>query len=240
MKAMIFAAGLGTRLRPLTNDRPKALVEIHGVSLLERVIRRLIDFGFNEIIVNVHHFADKVEALLEEKNHFGIRMAVSDERSLLLDTGGGLKQASWFFDDGQPFLVHNTDVLTDLDLGALYESHLQSGALATLAIRDRPTSRYLLWDNDLRLCGWTNVSTGEVKMARETTAPLQQFAFSGIQVIDPQIFPLLQPEPVFSIIQSDLALAGTHEIRGFRHDDSLWMDLGKIPQIEEAKRILKA
>ena len=237
MKAMIFAAGLGTRLRPLTNDRPKALVEVGGMTMLEMVIRRLKHYGFDEIVVNVHHFADKVEAFLVENSNFGIRIAVSDERALLLDTGGGLKRAGFFFEEGEPFLVHNTDILTDLDLGALYRSHVDSGALATLAIRDRSTSRYLLWDESLKLCGWTNIKSGEVKMARKTEAPLTRLAFSGIQVIDPGIFPLMQNEEVFSIIHTYLALAGSHEIRGYRHDETLWMDLGKIPQLEEAEKV---
>lgn len=236
MKAMIFAAGLGTRLRPLTNDRPKALVEIEGVTLLEMVIRRLINFGFTEIVVNVHHFADKVEAFLAEKDHFGISISISDERALLLDTGGGLKHAAPFLQGKEPFLVHNTDILTDLDLSAIYQAHLDSGALATLAVRERPTSRYLLWNEESRLCGWTNITTGEVKMALETAQPLNRLAFSGIHVIDPAIFPLMQDDGPFSIIQTYLSLAGNHTISGFRHDETMWMDLGKIPQLEAAEQ----
>ncbi|RMG16441.1 MAG: nucleotidyltransferase family protein, partial [Bacteroidetes bacterium] len=186
MKAMIFAAGLGTRLRPLTHHRPKALVEVGGKCLLEIVIRRLLAHGFEEIVVNVHHFAGQVEAFLAQHAGFGARIAISDERSLLLDTGGGLRQAAWFFDE-QPFLVHNVDVLSDIDLTAMYQAHLQSGALATLACRRRQSSRYLLFDEQNHLCGWKNVKSGEVRMSRQVKS-CHPLAFSGIHVIDPNIF----------------------------------------------------
>src|SRR5210317_1542357 len=159
MKAMIFAAGLGTRLKPITNDRPKALAEIHGTPLIEIVIRRLINCGFNDIIINVHHFADKVLDFLASKNNFGINLQISDERGELLDTGGGLKKASWFFDDGKAFLVHNVDTLTDIDLLDYYHFHQKNNALATLLVRHRPGSRFFLFDENSILSGWENVLT---------------------------------------------------------------------------------
>ncbi len=165
MKALIFAAGLGTRLRPLTNDHPKALVEVHGITLLEVAIRRLVAAGCEELIVNVHHYAEQVIDFIEKNGQFGIRIAISDERERLLDTGGGLKKAAWFFDDGQPFLACNADVLTDMDLAHFYQKHLETGVLATLAVRRRTTSRYFLFDEKMRLAGWQNAKTGEDKLA---------------------------------------------------------------------------
>ena len=153
MKAMIFAAGLGTRLYPITQSTPKALIKVKNIPLIEIVIRRLMMFGYNEIIINIHHHADQIEQFVQSKNDFGIRIAFSDERDKLLDTGGGLKKASWFFDDGKPFLVHNVDVISDIDLGQLMERHIASKALATLAVKTRPSSRYLLF-NQPKLSLW--------------------------------------------------------------------------------------
>ncbi len=171
---MLFAAGLGTRLRPLTDDRPKALVEVNGTPLLEIAIHRLIVAGCREIIVNVHHFAEQIIGFLKKNDHFGIRIAISDEREALLETGGGLKKAAWFFDDEKPFLVCNTDVLTNLDLQKFYQKHLESGALATLAVRNRPSSRSFLFDETMRLTGWQNTKTGETRWSK----PIHQFTNS--------------------------------------------------------------
>ncbi|MGB1243748.1 MAG: sugar phosphate nucleotidyltransferase, partial [Chitinophagales bacterium] len=167
MKAMIFAAGLGTRLRPLTNDKPKALVEVNGKPLLEIVILQLKRYGFRDIVVNVHYFAKQIIRFLEAKNNFGIHIQISDESDLLLETGGGLQKAKHFLcSDDEPFLVHNVDILSDINLKALYQSHLEGSPLATLVVRNRKTSRYLLFDETNRLCGWKNVKTGEVRMMR--------------------------------------------------------------------------
>jgi len=225
MKAMILAAGLGTRMKPLTDTKPKALIEIEGKTLLEIVITNLVKSGFNEIIVNVHHFADQITDFLKQKNNFDRRIEISDESDELLDTGGGLKKASWFFDDGKPFLVHNVDVLTDMDYSEMMKYHKENNALVTLAVRKRETSRYLLFDNSMQLCGWTNVKTGEVKIsvAGKNTG---RYAFSGIHIIDPKFFKLIGNKDRFYIINEYLKLAKNQRITGFDHSDSLWFDVG--------------
>ena len=239
MKALIFAAGLGTRLRPLTNDRPKALVEINGKTLLQIAIEKLTHFGFNDIMVNVHHFADLMLETIEQHDGFGANITISDERNELLETGGGLKKAAWFFGDNQPFLVHNVDVVHDLDLKHLYDYHLNNNALATLAIRKRSTSRYLLFNNNNELRGWQNIKTGEVKIARRTEGQLWSFGFCGIHVISPEIFPLLTESGKFSIINPYLRLAKTRLIQGYNHSDSTWIDVGKHESLAEARAFVK-
>lgn len=239
MKALIFAAGLGTRLRPLTNDRPKALVEINGKTLLQIAIEKLTHFGFRDIMVNVHHFADLMLETIEQHDGFGANITISDERNELLETGGGLKKAAWFFEDNQPFLVHNVDVVHDLDLKHLYDYHLNNNALATLAIRKRSTSRYLLFNNNNELRGWQNIKTGEVKIARRTEGQLWSFGFSGIHVISPEIFPLLTESGKFSIINPYLRLAKTRLIQGYNHSDSTWIDVGKHESLAEARAFVE-
>lgn len=239
MKALIFAAGLGTRLRPLTNDKPKALVEINGKTLLQITVEKLVAFGFDDILVNVHHFADLMIETVEKNNGWGAKITISDERKELLETGGGLKKAAWFFNDGQPFLVHNVDVIHDLDLQKLYQFHLQNKALATLAIRKRSTSRYLLFSNEMELSGWQNIKTGEVKIAKETIGQLWSFGFSGIHIINPKIFSLLTESGKFSIINPYLRMAKTELIQGFDHSDSVWIDVGKHESLESARDFLK-
>lgn len=226
MKAMIFAAGLGSRLKPITNDRPKALAKIRETPLLEIVIRRLINYGFDEIIVNVHHYADMVIEFLKSKNNFNINIQISDESDQLLDTGGGLKLASWFFDDNEPFLVHNVDTITDIDLLDFYNYHKKQNALATLLVRHRPGSRFFLFDNKKKLCGWENVISGEKILASSSASPLEQIAFSCLHIIDPRIFNLLTEEGSFSIIDSYLRLAKDHTILGYVDDRSYWLDVG--------------
>jgi len=235
MKAMIFAAGLGTRLRPITNHIPKALAPVNGIPMLEIVIRRLINYGFNEIIVNVHHFADKVIEFLDNKDRFGINLQISDERDELLDTGGGLIKASWYFDDGQPFLVHNVDTLTDIDLLDYYQYHQKNDALASLLVRHRPGSRYFLFDQSNRLCGWENVVTNERIISRKQAAHLEQIAFSCLHVIDPKIFDLMEEEGCFSIIDVYLRLAKNHKIMGFLDDASYWLDIGTPEKLKRAE-----
>lgn len=232
MKAMIFAAGLGTRLKPITNDRPKALAEIRGTPLLEITIRRLINFGFDEIIVNVHHFADKVMDFLHSKNNFGIDLQISDETGELLDTGGGLKKASWFFDDNKPFLVHNVDTLTDIDLEDYYDYHQRNNALATLLVRHRPGSRFFLFDENKNLCGWENVLTNKKIITHKTTAQLEQIAFSCLHVIHPSIFKLMDEKGCFSIIDVYLRLAKSHKIMGYVDDVSYWLDVGTPEKLQ--------
>ena len=223
MKAMILAAGIGTRLRPLTDSRPKALVEINGRTLLEITLTRLREFGINNVIINTHHFADMMADYLRSHANFGMRITVSREDELL-DTGGGLKKASSFFDDG-PFLLHNVDVLSNIDLRLLTEAHRETQALATLAVQDRRTSRYLLFDESLQLRG----------RAPEPDPNFVSLAFSGIHLISPHIFDLLTEDGVFSIITAYLRLAAAGEsIRGFRADNYYWRDVGKPESLAQA------
>lgn len=234
---MIFAAGLGTRLRPLTNDKPKALVEVGGMPLLEIALRRLKWFGVSKVIVNVHHFAGQVEQFLDEMKELGMEIAISDERAQLLNTGGGLKKARWFFEGEEPFLVQNVDILSSLDLKALYEAHRRSGALATLAVRDRETSRYLLFDEEWQLVGWRNRHSGEERRSRPQQ-PARPWAFSGIQVLSPGIFEYFPEEAVFSTIDLYLEAAKKEVILGYPHDKDLWLDVGKPPALERAAGLL--
>jgi NDP-sugar pyrophosphorylase family protein len=228
MKAMILAAGLGTRLRPLTNHRPKALVEVAGRTLLEIAIARLREFGVREIIVNVHHFAGMVTEYLREKNNFGMRIEISEE-STLLDTGGGLKKAAWFFCEAgpaQPFILHNVDVISTIDLRRMLDFHTRSQALATLAVQHRQTSRYLLFDEQMRLCGRRLAKEQKTEIVRPSPR-FEELAFSGIHVISPRLLGMMSEEGAFSIIQSYLRLAGEGEsIVAYRADGDYWRDLG--------------
>ncbi|MGH7493792.1 MAG: nucleotidyltransferase family protein [bacterium] len=236
MKAMIFAAGLGTRLRPLTDTRPKALVEINGVALLEIVARRLIAAGTTGLIINVHHFAEQIAGFVQQRSNFGIRVSLSYEERLL-DTGGGLKKAADFFDDGQPFFVHNVDVISALDLQALYRQHSDGHALATLAVQARKTSRYLIFDRDQRLCGWKSAREQRVEWARAPAGETVDLAFNGIHVISPRLLGLMTEDGTFSIIKTYLRLVGNGEkIQAFRKDDDYWRDAGKIEHLEQIAR----
>lgn len=231
---MIFAAGLGTRLKPFTESIPKALVEVNGIPLLAHVILRLKKFGFREFIINVHHFPEMITDYLADNGNFGCKIAISDERDLLLETGGGLKKAGWFFDDGKPFLVHNVDILSNLDLEAFYRAHVESDAMATLAVSGRKTSRVLMFDEDEVLCGWQNLKTGEERWARPNAKHPKAYSFSGIHVISPRIFDHIRQEGKFSIIDTYLDLAPDHKIGAFYHDESCWMDVGKPETLQQA------
>jgi len=239
MKSMLFAAGLGTRLRPLTNDRPKAMVVVKGKPLLQWAIERLVEAGSEEIIVNVHHYADMIVDFIKSKNSFGVRIEISDEREMVLETGGGLKKAQWFFDDGQPFLVCNVDILTNMDLLEFYQKHLESGALATLAVRNRPTSRYLLFDEKNHLTGWKNVTTGEIRSHLSETQLIAQksktLAFSGIHVLSPRIFDYLLDDKKFSIIEVYLRAMKNETILGYEHDEGFWLDVGRPESVKQAE-----
>ncbi len=288
---MIFAAGLGTRLRPLTNDRPKALVEIRGMSLLEIQLRRLQAFGAEQVVVNIHHFAELMEERIEGlRKRLGMDIVISDERGLLLETGGGLKKAAELLlrepsshspssekpssekassekpssemgtispigaDSGQratptseskssPILVVNVDVLTNLDYGRLLSHHRESNSLATLALRQRETSRYLVWDDQLGLRGWVHKGTGEVRGMLNSAEEIavndwQTLAFSGIQIISPEIFGLIRQEGKFSIIDTYLDLADTGRIHGYPHDGDLWLDVGKPETLARAIEVI--
>ena len=237
MKAMILAAGFGTRLRPMTNDRPKALVTVAGRTLLEIALTRLQRFGVDEVIVNTHHHAGMIAEFLAAKHNFGMRIEVSSEHDLL-DTGGGLKKAAAFFEHGSdldaPFLLHNVDVLSSIDLGRMLEFHVQHAALATLAVQDRQTSRYLLFDESGELCGRRAGLEGQPELVRTAPAP-KAFAFAGIHVLSPHVFAKMTEEGAFSIIDCYLRLASTGEnILAFRADESYWRDLGRPESIQQA------
>jgi NDP-sugar pyrophosphorylase family protein len=238
MKAMILAAGLGTRLRPLTDDRPKALVEVAGRPLLEITLARLRDFGIREVIVNVHHFADMVVDYLKKNDNFGMRIEVSREE-VLLDTGGGLKKAAWFFledssHSDEPFLLHNVDVISTIDLQRMVQWHADNQALATLAVQDRETSRYLLFDEQLQLCGRRAGRNGKTELVR-SSQQTQALAFSGIHVISPRLLTMMTEEGAFAIIPTYLRLAAQGEkILAFRADDYYWRDLGKVENVTKA------
>ncbi|MEI6888968.1 MAG: nucleotidyltransferase family protein [Bacteroidales bacterium] len=227
MKAMILAAGLGTRLKPITDSMPKALVEINGKTLLEHSIDHLKINGIKEVIVNVHHFPDQIIEFLEKKKNFGLKIEVSDERDELLDTGGGVKKASWFFEGGGPFVVRNVDVLSDIDLGAMLSFHKKQRPLATLAVRNRETSRYLLFNERSEMVGWTNISSGEKKLSRKDFKRIHPLAFSGIQIFSPSIIPLMNEEGRFSLINMYLRLCRNNRISAFTDNDSFWFDAGK-------------
>jgi NDP-sugar pyrophosphorylase family protein len=263
MKAMVFAAGLGTRLRPLTDDRPKALVNLAGRTLLDITLARLRTFGVREVIVNVHYFADQVVAYLAANQNFGMRIEVSREE-VLLDTGGGLKKAAWFFlesgeNSDEPFLIHNVDVLSAIDLARMAQFHAQHNALATLAVAERSTSRPLLFSARGQLLGRaaanenlsasrylrshdSHIAAGGADAAstagQETGgSSLEALAFAGIHVVSPRIFAKLDEEGIFSIIDAYVRLAERGEaVLGFRVDGAFWRDLGRPDDLIAAER----
>jgi mannose-1-phosphate guanylyltransferase len=243
MKAMILAAGLGTRLRPLTDDRPKALVEVAGRTLLEITLERLRSFEVREVIINVHHFADKVIDFLKARNNFGMRIEISREE-VLLDTGGGLKKAAYFFLEDPsaldaPFILHNVDVISTIDLRRMVQSHGENRALATLAVQDRETSRYLLFDEQLELCGRRSEPAGRDEIVRPSKT-LQPLAFSGIHVISPRLLKMIAEDGAFSIIATYLRLAALGEdIQAFRADQYEWRDLGRPDDLLKAAHEMK-
>lgn len=235
---MLFCAGLGTRLRPLTNNKPKALVEVNGKPLLQWNIEKLIKAGISELIINLHHFDTLIKDFLQSNDNFGLKIHFSDETKQLLDTGGGLKKASRFFGDG-PFLVHNVDILSNIDLNEMLSFHQKNDALATLAVRSRKTSRYLMFeDNSNQLTGWTNIKTNEIKIARISSELVTNFAFSGIHIIDPNLFKFLPEDEVFSIIDAYLEIAKSNKILCYADEDSYWLDVGKPENIEIASKLL--
>jgi NDP-sugar pyrophosphorylase family protein len=237
MKAMIFAAGLGTRLRPLTDTLPKALVRVGGKPLLQWNIEKMIGAGITEIVVNVHHFPDMIRQFLIENRNFGIDIKISDETDAILDTGGGLKKAATLLAGKKPILVHNVDILSNLDLNHLLEFHLSHKSLVTLVVRRRKTDRNFLFDQQMRLTGWINTKTGEIK---EPVPGIhlysEMLAFSGIQIIAPKFLELMTDSGKFSLIDVYLQLAPDYRIVGFKDDSSLWMDVGKPEQLTEADR----
>jgi NDP-sugar pyrophosphorylase family protein len=238
MEALILAAGLGTRLRPLTNDRPKALVEVGGRTLLETNIRRLTAAGATRIVVNVHHFADMICRFVAERQ-WDVPVVISDERALLLDTGGALRHAAPLFSGNAPILVHNVDILSSIDLNKMVEHHTHSMNIATLAASHRDTSRLLLFDHQGHLVGWTNRNNGETLWANKPLTAYDTLAFSGISVIDPSL-PTLLPEAdhPYPIIPEYLHLAATHTIGCYLHNPDQWIDVGKVEALEPAAKLI--
>jgi NDP-sugar pyrophosphorylase family protein len=235
MKAMIMAAGLGTRLKPFTENHPKALYIYEGKTLLQHALEHLEKYGIKDIIVNVHHFASQIIEYIELNNNFGLNISFSDESDALLETGGGLLKARWFFGKDDDFVLRNVDIISDLNLWEMTSCHQKNRALATLAMRTRQTSRYLLFDQENRLAGWENLKTGEQILCgsagRDGTDDQEieitkRLAFSGIHVINAQIFELIREKGKFSMTDLYLRLARTRKILGFEEQGSLWLDVG--------------
>jgi MurNAc alpha-1-phosphate uridylyltransferase len=238
MKAMIFSAGLGKRLGKITENIPKALIDINGKTALHRAVEKCTLHGFSEIIINVHHFAGMVENEAERLRQLGYTLSVSDERKMLLETGGGLFKARYFFDQN-PFLLYNTDIITDLDLTALLGFHKKNRGLATLAVRNRPGNRLFLVDGEGILHGWYNKTTGEQIISGRLTEGLTEIAFSGIHIVNPEIFSYME-EGIFSLTTLYLQLASDHKIFTFRHDGGYWYDMGTPESLEKVRSFLKS
>jgi MurNAc alpha-1-phosphate uridylyltransferase len=236
MKAMIFAAGLGTRLKPFTDNAPKALAIVGDKTLLERNIRYLQQYGIFDVIVNVHHFADMIVALISKNNGFGSKITLSDERDGVLETGGGLKKAAWYFEGDVSYVVMNVDVLTNLDLGRLIAAHNPPGTIATLTVSKRQSSRQLIFDDNLTLSGWKNNATNEEKVSRLCSNP-NPYAFSGIQVLSNAIWDNAPFKGKFSLIDLYLHTAKTRIIKGYDHTGDIFIDVGKPESITQAEQL---
>ena len=232
MKALVLAAGLGKRLRPLTDELPKALIEINGIPMIAMLIEKLKKAGINEIIVNVHYKAEKLITYLSS-NNFGIPIHISDETDELLDTGGAIKKASSLFNND--FLVHNSDVLSNIDINALLHYHKKNEAISTLAVRKRESGRYLLFNNNMKLSGWENIKSGKRIISTPDASTLKNFAFSGIHIINPAIFKYLPTKNVFSIIEVYLKACSREKIFGYLHNDDFWLDMGRPDDLNKAK-----
>lgn len=240
MKAMIFAAGIGSRLKPITDTMPKALVPVGGVPMLQRTLLRLKEAGFTDVTINIHHFGQQIIDFLQQNDNFGLDIHISDERDGLLDTGGGILKARPFLEGDEPFLVHNVDILSNIDLRQVYDSHVQSGADATLLVSDRTTTRKLLFDKEMRMQGWLNHSTGEVLPEDFVWMPEQhrELAFEGIHVISPTLFKYMgegtQWQGKFSIIPFYLSVCKQLHLRGYELKDITWFDIGKPETLQKA------
>jgi len=233
IQGMIFAAGLGTRFKPWTDKHPKALAIVNGKSLLQRNIEYLQQYGITNVVVNVHHFADQITDALEKNKGWGSHITISDETDMVLETGGGLKKAAPLF-TSDTIVVINVDILTDLNLGNLIAFHRQHNPASTLAITNRTTSRYFLFDNNNTLCGWRNTKTDEEKIARTASEYIPK-AFSGIHVISKKLLSLIQREGKFSIVDTYLELAPSHIIKGYDHSGSRFIDVGKPDSVAQAE-----
>ncbi len=239
MQALLLCAGLGSRMKELTKDKPKALVTLHDKPLLAWNMQKLKASGFKKVVINVHHYADQILDYLKENDNFGLEVSISDERKQLLDTGGAVKAALPYLDADEPILIHNVDIISDLDLAAMMNAHLSGGQLATLAVRTRKTSRYLMFEEETKhLTGWTNIVTNEVKLSRITTMMVSNFGFSGIHIIDRDIQSFFPEANAFSMIDVYLEAARTKNILAYEHDEDYWHDVGKPENVELAERAL--
>jgi len=229
-KAMILAAGKGTRLKPFTDNMPKALFPVKGVPMLEYLILKLKFFDFTDIIINVHHFADKITDFLTKNNNFGVNITISYE-SELLETGGGLKKVKWFFNSNESFLVHNVDILSEINFNELSEAHNSGKSLATLAVSERVSNRYFLFNDEMELKGWKNLQTGEEKVFSSFAQNrFKALAFSGIQIISPHIFPLMPKTNTFSLTDLYINICDKNKIKAFIHKSKHWKDVGKAAE----------
>lgn len=234
---MILAAGIGSRLKDLTEHTPKALIKIKEKTLLEVLIEKLKSQHINDIIINIYHHAQQIIDFVQSKNNFDININFSQE-SALLDTGGGLKKASWFFNDGQPFLLHNVDVISDLDLNEFAQFHKSNDSRVSIAVRSRKTSRYFLFNEENQLCGWKNESTSEQKIVKTSSSELIPFSFMGVHIISPEVFQSFPIEEKFSIIDLYLNIAAKYKILGYRADKYSWIDCGKPENLREAEKYI--
>ena len=238
MQAMIFAAGLGTRLKPLTEKVPKALIEVGGMTLLERVVLKLKAAGVQRMVINVHHFSERVIRFIRAKDNFGMEVIISDESSCLLETGGGIKKAGRAFDPQSPVLLHNVDILSNADLQAFYSQNLTNDA--TLLVSNRDTKRYLLFDNDMNLVGWTHLGTGEIRSPypRLNIDKCRRYAFSGIHLFSPRLLKLMDNFPEkFGIMDFYLSVCHQTNIRGSLQEGLQLIDVGKIDTLKEAEQL---
>jgi len=240
MQALLLCAGLGSRMKHLTEDKPKALVPVNGKPLLAWNLEKLKAAGFTRVVVNVHHFAEQILGYLKDQDNFGLEIHISDERSQLLDTGGAVKKAISYLDSSEPLLIHNVDIITDIDLPKMMETHIAGDQIATLAVRSRKTSRYLMFEEDtMHLTGWTNIVTNEVKLSRITTMMVANFGFSGVHIVSSDLFDYFPEIDSFSMIDVYLKAAKLKNILAYPHDDDIWLDVGKPENIEPAERALE-
>lgn len=238
IRAMIFAAGLGTRLRPITDHKPKALVEVGGITLLEHAVRHLSNYSIQHLVINVHHFAQQVvQKARELEQKYAVEVRISDETEQLLETGGGLKKASDLFTGASAILLYNVDILSNLNLQQFIEYYQQQKPLALLSVRSRKTSRYFLFNENMELCGWKNMQNNEIRIQCSKVQKLKPFAFSGIQIVNPELLQLLKPwEGAFSMTEVYIRLCAYYRILGQYDPDSFWMDVGTMEKLEEANK----
>lgn len=239
MKAIILAAGLGSRLNNITKHKPKALVEVNGVTMLEIVISKLISYGVKDFLINIHHFSNDIEKFLERKNNFGVNITISDESKELLDTGGAILKAKEFIHGNEPILIHNVDIISDFDITNLLNTHIKDNSIATLCVRKRNSTRGLLFNEKSNLVGWTNISENKIRWVNKKFDDYNTLAYSGIYMINPLFVDLISQTGKFSIINTWLDIAKSHKIVGYIDESPTWHDLGTIEKINNAEKSIK-